>query len=111
MIGLTSNQSDDEVLELGTVLDGLYAKDVSEDGNDDVVCVVLGVLDDSVGEEEFNSGILEAVGGEEEGNTVPFNNITDLDCGLVGFAGIEHFLSLFHKSEGINEHVEVLVLR
>ncbi len=111
MIGLTSNRSDDEVLELGTVLDGLSAEDVSEDSNNNIVSVVLGILDDSVNEEELNSGILEAVGGEEEGNTVPLDNISDLDSGLVGFAGIKHFLSLFHKSEGFNEHVKVLVLR
>ncbi len=58
---LTSNRSDDEVLELGTVLVGLSSEDVSEDGNNDVVGVVLGVLDNSVDEEEFDSDILEAV--------------------------------------------------
>ena len=54
-------RSDDEVLELGTVLVGLSSEDVSEDGNNDVVGVVLGVLDNSVDEEEFDSDILEAV--------------------------------------------------
>ena len=58
---LTSNRSDDEVLELGTVLVGLSSEDVSEDGNNDVVGVVLGVLNNSVDEEEFDSDILEAV--------------------------------------------------
>ena len=58
---LTSNRSDDEVLELGTVLVGLSAEDVSEDSNNEVVGVVLGVLEDGVNEEEFNSDILEAV--------------------------------------------------
>ena len=99
------------MLELGTVPDSLLSEDVSENGNNEVVGVVLGILDHGINEEELNSSIFEAVGGEQQGNSVPLDDISDLDCGLVGFAGIEHFLSLFHKSEGINEHVEVLVLR
>ena len=71
-------RSDDEVLELGAISDSLSAEDVSEDGDDDIVGVVLGVLNDSVSEEEDNSDILEAVGGQKEGNTFPFNSITDL---------------------------------
>ena len=108
---LTGDRSDDEVLELGAVLVGLPAEDVSEDADDEVVAVVLGVLDDAVDEEELNSDILEAVGGEEESNTVPLDDVSDLDGRLVGLAGIEHGLSFFHKSEGVDEQVEVLVLK
>ena len=54
-------RSDDEVLKLGAVSNTLLAKEVSEDGNDNIVGPVSGALDDSVSEEEDNSDILEAV--------------------------------------------------
>lgn len=104
------NGSDDEVLELGAISDGLSAEDVSEDGNNDVVGVVLGGLDDGVGEEELNSDVLEAVGGEEHGNSFPLDGVSDLDSGLVGLAFVEHGLSFLHKGKHFNEEVEVLVL-
>jgi len=98
------------VLKLGTVLVGLPAEDVSEDGNDQIVGVVSGGLDNGVNEEEFNSDIFEAVWGEEEGNTVPFDNVSDLDSWLVGLAFVEHFLSFLHKGEDFNEEVKILAL-
>ena len=100
MIG---NRSDDEVLELGTVPDSLLSEDVSENGNNEVVGVVLGILDHAINEEELNSSIFEAVGGEQQGNSVPLDDISDLDCGLVGLAGIKQFLSFVHKGKGVNE--------
>lgn len=103
-------RSDDEVLELGAVSVALSAEEVSEDGNDDIVGVVSGVLDDSVGEEEDNSDILEAVGSEEEGNTVPFNDISEDGLGLVGVALVKHGLSLLKEGENFNLEGEVLVL-
>lgn len=104
------NRSDDEVLELSAISVTLSAEEVSEDGNNDIVGPVSGVLDDSVGEEEDNSDILEAVGGQEEGNTVPLNDISEDGLGLVGVALVEHGLSLLQKSENFNLEGEVLVL-
>lgn len=57
------DRSDDEVFELGAVSNTLSAEEVSEDGNNNIIGVVLGVLDNSVNEEELNSNILEAVAG------------------------------------------------
>ena len=105
-----SNKSDDEVLELFAVSNSLSAEDVSEDGDGNIVGVVLGVLDDGVGEEEFDSDVLEAVGGEEEGISVPFNDVTDLDGGLVLVALVEHLLCLLEESEEFNFEADVLVL-
>lgn len=111
MRGLDANEgSDDEVLELGTISIALSAEDVSEDGNDDIVGVVSGVLDDGVSEEEDNSDILEAVGGQEESNTFPFDGISEDGLGLVGTALVEHGLSLFHQSQNFHLEGEVLVL-
>lgn len=104
------NRSDDEVLELGAVSNTLSSEDVTEDEDHNVIEVVTGVLDDGVEEEEFNSDILEAVGGEEEGNTIPLNDISDLDGGLVSVALVEHLLSLFQESEEFNFELEVFVL-
>jgi hypothetical protein len=98
------------VFELSAIGEHLATQDVSEDGNDNVVGVVLGALDDSVGEEELNSDVLEAVGGEEECNTVPFDDVSDLEFRLVLIALVEHGLSLFHKSEDFNFKSEVVVL-
>lgn len=103
-------RSDNEVLELGAVSNCLSSEDVSEDSDNDVVGVVSGVLDDGVGKEELNSDVLEAVGGEEEGDSVPLNDISDLDSGLVLVALVEHLLSLFHNSEEFNFELEVVVL-
>jgi hypothetical protein len=102
--------SDDEVLELGTVSNSLSAEDVSEDADDEIVGVVLGVLDDSVGEEELNSNILEAVGGKEEGNTVPLDDISEDGLGLGGIALVKHGLSLLEEGEEFNLEGESLVL-
>ena len=103
-------RSDDEVLELRAVSNGLSSQNVSEDGDHDVINVVRGILDNGVSKEEFNSDILEAVGGKEEGNTVPFNNVSDLDGGLVLVAFVKHFLSFFHKSDDFDEEVHVVLL-
>lgn len=98
------------MLELSAVSVTLSAKEVSEDGNNDVVGPVSGVLDDGIGEEEDNSDILEAVGSKEEGNSVPFNDISEDGLGLVGIALVEHGLALFKESENFNLEGEVLVL-
>lgn len=98
------------MLELSAISVALSAEDVSEDGNDDIVGVVSGVLDDSVGEEEDDSDILEAVGGEEEGNTVPLNDISEDGLGLVGVALVQHGLALLEEGEQLDLQGEVLVL-
>ena len=103
-------RSDDEVLELGAVSDTLFAEEVSEDGNDDIVGIVSGALDDGVSEEEDDSDVLEAVGGEEEGNSVPFDDISELGLGLLGIALVEHLLSLFEEGEDFNLEGEVVLL-
>jgi hypothetical protein len=104
------DESDDEVLELGTVRNSLSSEDESEDGDDDVVGVVLGALDDGVGEEELNSDVLEAVGSEEEGNTVPLNDVSEDGLGLLGVALVKHGLSLLEEGEEFNLEGESLVL-
>ncbi len=98
------------MLELGAVSNSLSAEDVSEDGNDEVVGVVSGVLDDGVGKEELNSDILEAVGGKEEGNTVPLNDVSEDGLGLGGVALVKHGLSLLEEGEEFNLEGEVLFL-
>lgn len=103
-------RSDDEVLELGAVSNTLLSEEVSEDGDDDIVGPVSGALDDSVSEEEDDSDILEAVGGEEEGNSVPFDDISELGLGLLGIALVEHLLSLFEEGEEFNLEGEVVLL-
>jgi hypothetical protein len=103
-------RSDDEVLELGAISNTLLAEEVSEDGNDNIVGPVSGALDDSVSEEEDDSDILEAVGGEEEGNSVPFDNISEFGLGLVGIALVEHLLSFFEEGEEFNFKGEVVLL-
>ena len=102
-------RSDDEVLELGAVSNTLLSEEVSEDGDDDIVGPVSGALDDSVSEEEDDSDILEAVGGEEEGNSVPFDDISELGLGLLGIALVEHLLSLFEEGEEFNLEGEVVL--
>ena len=103
-------ESDDEVLELFAVSNGLLAHKDEDNADNDVVGDVLGVLDDGVGKEELNSDVLEAVGGKEESNTFPFNGITDLDGGLVLVALVEHLLALLNQSEEISLDLEVVVL-
>jgi len=103
-------RSDDEVLELGTISDTLFAEEVSEDANDDIVGIVSGVLDDGVSEEEDDSDVLEAVGGEESGNSVEFNDISELGLGLLGIASVEHLASLFEEGEDFNLEGEVVLL-
>ena len=102
--------SDDEVFKLLAVSKSLSSEEEFEDANHNVINVVRWVLDDGVSEKEDNSDILEAVWGEEEGNSVPFNNISNLDCGFVLVAFVEHFLSFFHKSDNFNLEVEVVLL-
>lgn len=104
------DRSEDEAFELLAVSNSLPAEDVSEDGNDDIVGVVLGALDDGVSEEELNSDVLEAVAGQEEGNSVPFDDISEDWGGLGGVALVEHGLSLLHQSEDFNLELEVTVL-
>jgi hypothetical protein len=103
-------RSDDEVLELGAVSNTLSAEDVSEDSDNNIVGPVSGALDDSVSEEEDDSDILEAVGGEEEGNSVPFNNISEFGLGLVGIALVKHLFSFFEEGEELNLEGEIVLL-
>ena len=103
-------RSDDEVLELGTISDTLLTAEVSEDGDDDIVGIVSGVLDDGVSEEEDDSDVLEAVGGEESGNSVEFNDISELGLGLLGIASVEHLASFFDEGEDFNLEGEVVLL-
>ena len=49
------------MFELGAIGYSLSTEDISENGNNDVVGVVLGVLDDCISKDKFNSDILEAV--------------------------------------------------
>lgn len=76
------------MFELGTVINSLFTENVSENSNYQVIGVVLGILDHSVNEEEFNSDIFEAVGSEQQSNTVPLDDISDFDSRFVGLAGI-----------------------
>ena len=103
-------RSDDEVLELGTISDTLLTEEVSEDGDDDIVGIVFGALDDGVSEEEDDSDVLEAVGGEEKGNSVEFNDISELGLGLLGIASVEHLASFFDEGEDFNLEGEVVLL-
>ena len=86
-------RSDDEVLELFAVSEGLLSEEISENGNNDVVGVVSGVLNDGIGKEEDNSDILEAVGGKQESNSFPFDDVSDLNSRLVLVAFVQHLLS------------------
>ena len=63
--------------ELFAISISLFAHDVSEDSDDDIIGDVGGVLDDGVSDEEENSDILEAVAGEEESNTGILDGITE----------------------------------
>ena len=74
------------MFELGAISDGLSAEDVSEDGNNEVVGVISWVLDDCVSKDEFDSDVLEAVGGQQESNTFPFDNISEYGLGFGGIA-------------------------
>jgi hypothetical protein len=103
-------RSDDEVLELGAVSNTLLAEEVSEDSDNNIVGPVSGALDDSISEEEDDSDILEAVGGEEEGNSVPFNNISEFGLGLVGIALVKHLFSFFEEGEELNLEGEIVLL-
>ena len=98
------------MLELLAVSDSLSSEEVFEDSNHNVIDIVRWVLDDGVSEEEDDSDVFEAVGGEEEGDSVPFNNISDLDGGLVLVALVEHLLAFLHKSKDFNLEVEVFLL-
>ena len=63
--------------ELFTVGITLSSHDVDDDGNNDVVGDVLGVLDDGIDDKEEDSDIFEAVAGKEESNTGGFNNVSE----------------------------------
>ena len=102
--------SDDEVLKLGAILNSLSTQNVSEDGNNDVVDVVSGILDHGVDQKELNSDVLEAFSSEKESDSVPFNDFSNLGSRLVGLALVKHLLSLLHKSQDADKNVEVLVL-
>ena len=105
-----TNKSDDELLEHLAVFETLSAEDENEDGDHEIVDLVSRSNDDGVGEEENDSDVFEAVGGEEEGISVPFNNVTDLDGGLVLIALVKHHFSLLDESEDFNFEGDVLVL-
>ncbi len=103
--------SDDEVLELGAVLVALPAQNVAEDSHHNVVDIVTGVLDHAVNQQELNSHVFEAVGGQKEGNSVPLHDISDLDRRLVGLAPVQPLLSLLKQGQNIHQNVEILALR
>lgn len=103
-------RSDDEVLELFAVSEGLLSEEVSENGDNDVVGVVRGVLNDGIGKEEDNSDILEAVGGKQESNSFPFDDVSDFDSRLVLVAFVQHLLSLLQKREDFNLELKIVVL-
>ena len=98
------------MLELGTISNSLSSEKVSEDGDDDIIGVVSWALDDSVSKKKDNSNILEAVGSKEEGNSVPFDNISEDGLRLLGIALVKHGLSLLQKGQNFNLEREVLVL-
>ena len=77
------SQSDDEVDELGTVLVSLISEDTEENGKDDVVGNVSGILDNLISNQEDNSNILEAVRGQQESDSSSFNGIAELGLDLV----------------------------
>ena len=62
--------------ELSTVSSTLLAHKVSEDGDDDVIGEVAGVLDDGVSDQAENTEVLEAVAGQQEGNSGSLDGIT-----------------------------------
>lgn len=98
------------MLELGAVVSSLSAEDGDEDANHDVIDVISGVLDDGVSEEEDDSDILEAVGGQQEGISGPFNGVTDLDGGDILVASFDHLLSLGDQGEEFSLGFEVVAL-
>jgi len=98
------------LFELLAIFDGLGTEDGFNNDDDDVVGPVLGVLDDSVGEEEDDSDILEAVGSEEGGNTVVLNPISELGLGSGGFALVEDGSALLNQSEDFDLSSEVVGL-
>lgn len=87
--------SEDEVDELGAVLVSLVAEDANEDGEDEVVGDRGGVLDDLIGDQEHDADVLEAVGGQQEGDSGGFNGVSQLGLDLVdGSARLELGLQL-----------------
>ena len=98
------------MFELGAISYSLSTEDISEDGNNDVIGVVLGVLDDCISKDKFNSDILEAVGGQQESNSLPFNHISEFGLRFSGIALVEHGFSLLHKSKDFNLEFKVFVL-
>ena len=55
----------------------LPSEDVKEDGQEDVLGEVSGVLDDFVNEEEDDTEVLGAVGGKHESDSGSFDGITE----------------------------------
>lgn len=95
--------------ELFAVGVSLPAHDVEDDGHDDVVGEVLGVLQDGIGDQEDDSDILEAVAGEQEGNTGGFNSISEggLDL-LVDSAGLVDGPGVLDEGEEVGLGLGVL---
>lgn len=75
--------SNNEVDKLGTVLVSLVSEDAEEDGEDDIVGDIRWVLDDLISDQEDNSNILEAVGGQEEGDSGSLDSIAQLGLDFV----------------------------
>ena len=98
------------MFELFAIGNTLSSEEVSEDADHDIIDVIGGVLDDGVGEEEDNSDVLEAVGGEQSGHSVEFNDVTDLDGGLIGVALVEHLLAFLEEGQNFLQIVEIVVL-
>ena len=98
------------MFELGAISYSLSTEDISEDGNNDVIGVVLGVLDDCISKDKFNSDILEAVGGQQESNSLPFNHISEFGLRFSGIAFVKHGFSFLHKGKDFNLEFKVFVL-
>lgn len=97
------------MFELGAISYSLSTEDISEDGNNDVIGVVLGVLDDCISKDKFNSDILEAVGGQQESNSLPFNHISEFGLRFSGIAFVKHGFSFLHKGKDFNLEFKVFV--
>ena len=98
------------MFELGAISYSLSTEDISEDGNDDIVGVVLGALDDCISKDKFNSDILEAVGGQQESNSLPFNHISEFGLRFSGIAFVKHGFCFLHKGKDFNLEFKVFVL-
>ena len=98
-MGLCSDRSRggsglEEVPELFAVGNTLSSQNVEEDGDDDVVLPVLGVLDDGVSDQEEGSEVLGAVAGQKESDSGVFDGISQNWLGSVVLAGLVNLLDL-----------------